>query len=90
MKFNLSKENLSRIINESIKKVKKINEGSTVDWVTDVYFDVFDDMSGHEVASILYNYLDEDSLTKIAEWLIKDEYIEDPREGAVEDEFLEL
>ena len=69
-------------IRETVKKVLKhtLNEGTTDQRDLYVCDTVFNDMTGEEVWNIISNYLDSDRIHDIANWLIQDEYIDDPDE----------
>lgn len=70
----LTELDIHRIVKESVKRA--LNEGTTDSKMSDIYFGIFDEMSGHDVASILYNYLDEDKIRDIVEYLNQDGYLE--------------
>ena len=70
----LTESDLHRIVKESVKMA--LNEGTTDSKISDIYFGVFDEMNGHDVASIIYNYLDEDAINDIVEYLNQNGYLE--------------
>lgn len=72
--IRLTESDIHRIVKESVKRA--LTEGTTDGRMAGAFFDTFDEMSGHDVASIVYNYLDEDTIRNIVEYLDQDGYFE--------------
>lgn len=72
--IRLTESDIHRIVKESVKRA--LNEGTTDSKIAGAFFDTFDEMSGHDVASILYNYLDTDAIQDVVEYLDQNGYLE--------------
>lgn len=72
--IRLTESDIHRIVKESVKRA--LTEGTTDGRMAGAFFDTFDEMSGHDVASILYNYLDSDAIQDVVEYLDKNGYLE--------------
>lgn len=82
--IRLTESDIHRIVKESVKRA--LTEGTTDGRMADAFFGAFDEMSGHDVASIVYNYLDEDTIRSIVEYLDQDGYFEGTEYEGIFDE----
>lgn len=77
MILRLTESELSSLVTSAVRRVMRINEGTTDQRVWETLEDLGNSMSGSEVVDTLFNWLDSDTLYKLAKWAIQDGYVRD-------------